>query len=314
MNDRPTRRITNPNAATQRVNSPRRREDAGFRNDGSPPTRARPLAWSEDEVRGRSEVSRYYEDARYRYSEPAVDQDSYAENETVPRTRWFQSLPMVLVVIAVVAVISAGGGLAYTMMSSTHTAPKAPQSPAPAVVPQQNQGGAPAQPAGPTPPPTALPTPSPAQGSVPNGGGGPVVQSPGDPSLNAPNQGPPAPALAPAQGPVDPNQQQSGPTGPSGPAGVTGPGLGTTGATGPGHWADRSDGAGDRRDRADRSDGAGDRRDRADRSDGAGDRRDRADRSDRSCREHRSDGSRRRRVGAGHPVPPEAATLLVVPS
>ncbi len=233
MNDRPTRRITNPNAATQRVNSPRRREDAGFRNDGSPPTRARPLAWSEDEVRGRSEVSRYYEDARYRYSEPAVDQDSYAENETVPRTRWFQSLPMVLVVIAVVAVISAGGGLAYTMMSSTHTAPKAPQSPAPAVVPQQNQGGAPAQPAGPTPPPTALPTPSPAQASVPNGGGGPVVQSPGDPSLNAPNQAPPAPALAPAQGPVDPNQQQSGPTGPSGPAGVTGPGLGTTGATGP---------------------------------------------------------------------------------
>ncbi len=234
MNDRPTRRITNPqsgrsgnpNAATQRVNSPGSRGDAGFRNDGSPPTQATPLAWSQDEGRGRSEVPRYDEDTRDPYSESAVDPDPYAENEPAPRTRWFQSLPMVLVVIAVVAVISAGGGLAYTMLSSSHTAPKAPQSTAPAAVPQQNQGGAPAQaPAG--------PTPSPAQASVPGSGGGPVVQSPGDPSLNAPNQAPAAPAPAPAQAPVDPNQQQTGPTGPSGPTGGTGPGLGTTGSTGP---------------------------------------------------------------------------------
>ncbi len=235
MNDRPTRRITNPqsgrsgnpNAPTQRVNSPRGRGDEGFRQGGSPPTQGGPLAWSQDDVRGDPQPD-YYEDARDPYEEP--DQGgSYAENEPAPRTRWFQSLPMVLVVIAVVAVISAGGGLAYTMMSSSHTAPKAPQSTAPAAVPQQNQGGAPAQaPAGQTPPPTGQ-----APASAPNNGGGPVVQSPSDPSLNGPVQAPPASGPAPAQAPVDPNQQQTGPSGPSGPTGVTGPGLGTTGATGP---------------------------------------------------------------------------------
>ena len=249
MDDRPTRRITNPQSGRDASpDPPTRRANGYFRDGGSPPTarvrdegslpaQERPLAWSQEETRAAPELPEYYEDARDPYQEPpdqGSDPSPYVENEPAPRTRWFQSVPIILVVIAVIAVIGAGGGLAYTMMSSSHTAPKAPQSTEPAVAPQQNQGGVPAQvPAGQTPPPTVLPTPAPAQASVPDSSGGPAVQSPGDGSLPAPNQAPPAPAPAPVQGPAGPNQQQAGPTGPSGPTGVTGPGLGTTGATGP---------------------------------------------------------------------------------
>jgi hypothetical protein len=249
MTDPPTRRFMNPqsgqsgspNAATQRANSQRRRRDAGFRDGGNQPTarvrndgsslnRASPLAWSQDDGAA-SDFPGYYDDANDHYPGSPPERE-----ETAPHTRWFQSVPTVLAVSGVIALIAGGGGLAYTLMSSSETGPKAPST-APAAVPQPNQG-VPAQvPAVQTPPPSALPTLAP-QAPAPNTGGGQVVQAPGNVVVPAPNSEP-APALVQAPVPFAPNQQ-TGPTGPSGPSGATGPGIGATGpgigatgATGP---------------------------------------------------------------------------------
>lgn len=153
MTDRPTNRFVNsrsgprdnPAADTERVNAQYGDRDtptSWIQDDGSNvPTQASSLAWSEDDGAAGPEPAGYYDapqlggyyDAPYPAPVGSAGQPSYPYNDPAQHTPWFRSAPTLLALGATVAVLAAGGGLAYTMTSSSEKAPAPkPASVAPA--------------------------------------------------------------------------------------------------------------------------------------------------------------------------------------
>ena len=207
MTDRPTNRIGRPSdgwaggddARTQRAyqQTPPTSKIRGS-NDPAPVS---PQAWSQDagEPGYYRDSSDYYPEAQQPNWAPAPDAYSAPQSdsgEPSPKA-WFRSAPTYLLAAAAVAVLTAGGGLAYTLTSSDHPAPAHPS-----VQPAPQQGND-VPPAPQAPPPAQEQPPAPAPDAP--------ISAPDDSSGSAPNVMP-APALAPA--PVIAPQPQTDPNPP----------------------------------------------------------------------------------------------------
>ena len=216
MTDRPTNRIGRPSgsgggsddARTQRAyqqGSTAPPTSKIHQGDSNNPTQASPQAWSQDtgEPGYYRESGRYYPGAHYAASP--------SDAEEIAPKAWFRSAPTYLLVAAAVAVLTAGGGLAYTLTASDHPAPSHPSvQPAPQRgndAPPAPQAPPPAQEQAPVPTPGApVSAPDDSSGSAPNFAPAPQqVQPPVEVQAPAPQQQP-----DPIQ-PVPNNQQQPDP-------------------------------------------------------------------------------------------------------
>src|SRR5438270_2467949 len=133
MTDRPTNRINrtpagradSEDARTQRAHqqsAPAAMPTSQFRDDGSSmPTQASAMAWSQEnrdvvhKPQYRQAPGGYYPD-EYQLYPPQDDPASAHDSNIVapPRGFWSRSAPTYLLAGAAVAVLTAGGGLAYT--------------------------------------------------------------------------------------------------------------------------------------------------------------------------------------------------------
>jgi hypothetical protein len=215
MTDRPTNRINRPpagradseDARTQRAyrqNAPAAMPTSQIRDDGSSmPTQASPLAWSQDAGEVSHNPEYYQVPGGYQPYPPQDVPDSasaHDSNTDAPSHRfWLRSAPTYLLAGAAVAVLAAGGGLAYTLTGSNHQNPApAHQSVAPPV-PQQNNVVAPAPEVSPAMPvQSAAPAPD-APMPATDDGSGPA------PNVVPPQVVPQAPAPQPQ--PNAPQQQ-----------------------------------------------------------------------------------------------------------
>src|SRR5690242_6741163 len=125
MTDRPTNRIAS-DPRTQRVYSQ-------YPDESSAPTQASSLAWSVDD-QAQPDPGAYYDPAGY--AEPAgyaPYPGGYPADAPAPGPPWYRQAPIYLAGAALVAVLAAGGGLAYVLTSSsTNRVPASTRSVPPA--------------------------------------------------------------------------------------------------------------------------------------------------------------------------------------
>ncbi len=215
MTDGPTNRIGQPpggwagsdDAPTQRAyqQSPSATPPTSKIRGSNGPAQVSPQAWSQatGEPGYYRESGGYYPEAQQPSWDAAPDVYSAPQPDAgeLSRKAWFRSAPTYLLAAAAVAVLTAGGGLAYTLTSSNHPAPA---HPAVQPAPQQSNDAPPAPQA---PPPAQDQPPAPAPDAP--------ISAPDNSSGSAPNVVP-APALAPAPVvvPAPAPQQQTDPNPP----------------------------------------------------------------------------------------------------
>jgi hypothetical protein len=234
MTDRPPNRPAKPtaggsgneDAGTQRMyqRSPHTAMPTSrIAHDGSNvPTQASPMAWSQDDGEGLRERA-YYQDSgdyyqgedqpypRQRDPDPGSIQNS--NTDAPQRLSWLRSAPTYLLAAAAIAVLVAGGGLAYTLTGSSHESPAPAHRSVAPPAPQQNDNVSPAPPQDSPAVPIQAPAPEPAPAAP--------VPAPDDDSGPAPNVAPP-PVVQQAPAPQQqqlPNGQQQSPNGPQLPNG-----------------------------------------------------------------------------------------------
>jgi hypothetical protein len=212
MTDDPTNRIGRPSgggagsddALTQRAyqQNPSATPPTSKIRSSNGPGQVSPQAWSQatGEPGYYRESGGYYPEAQQPSWDAAPDVYSASQPDAgeLSRKARFRSAPTYLVAAAAVAVLTAGGGLAYTLTSSDHPAPAHPSvQPAP----QQSNDA-----------PPALQAPPPAQDQPPAPAPDAPISAPDNSSGSAPNVVP-APALAPAPVvvPAPAPQQQTDP-------------------------------------------------------------------------------------------------------
>ncbi len=232
MTDRPTNRPARPtsggsgneDAGTQRIyqRSPRTATPTSrIAHDASNvPTQASPMAWSQDDREGLRERGYYQDSGDYhqgedqpypRQHDPDPGSVQNSNTDAPQRLSWLRSAPTYVLAAAAVAVLVAGGGLAYTLTGSSHESP-APAHPSVAPpAPQQNGNVSPVAPQDSPAVPIQAPAPEPAPAApvpAPDDDSGPAVAPP------AVVQQAPAPQQQQLpNGPQFPNGQQQLPNG-----------------------------------------------------------------------------------------------------